>query len=168
MPTYTLSARLKNGWFDHTAEPGIIIPQDMIDCRAMWDGRGKSRSWPKDQWASLRSAIEPMLHGTIDPENEHYDGGLLNPRGTIHSQSVELTSISFEKGPIPIVSAYAYFELSFDKQFDESWDFSDWMESTDWMEWCTNFGWLFPCGNGYDAAENADIITIQLLTHAAS
>ena len=163
MPIYTLSARLKYGWFDHTAEPDIIIPQAMIDCRVMWEGREKRWSWPKDQWSLVRSTIEPMLHGTIDPEEEHYAGGLTNPVGTIHSQSVELTSVSFEKGPIPIVSAYAYFELSFDKQFRDGWEFSDWMEATDRMEWCTNFGWLFPCGNGYDAGEENAGIEIQLM-----
>ena len=163
MPTYTLSARLKNGWFDHTIEPDSIIPQAMIDCKALWDKRGRRRSWPKDQWAFVRAAIQPMLHGTIDPEDEHYDGGLLNPRGTIHSQSVELTSVSFVKGSIPTVSVYAYFELSFDKQFKDSWEFSDWQEATDRMEWCTNFGWLFPCGNGYDAGEENAGIELQLL-----
>lgn len=163
MPVYTLSARLKYGSFDHNAESDIIVPQAMIDCKALWDKRGKRRSWPKDQWKFVRATLEPMLYGSIDPEDVHYNGGLINTRGTIYSKSVELLSVSFENGPVPDISAYAYFDLQFRQQFADEDAFGDWMENTDSLEWATNFGWRFPSGDEYNAADLTGDIEVQIL-----
>ncbi|MGH1573131.1 hypothetical protein ACRAWG_23755 [Methylobacterium sp. P31] len=158
MHAHTVSVRVKNGSWDPSDDLGLILPAAFIRCEQLWKGRGDRRSWPKDQWAFARDAIEPLLYATIDPEDVHYDNGLLNPRGTIYSRSVELSSVSFENGPIPIISAYARFELTFDREFKDTAAFYDWQEQTDWLDWGTNFGWRFEDGSEYDAAyDNAGI-----------
>ena len=163
MPVYTLSARLKYGSFDHKAEPDIIVPQAMIDCRVMWEGIRRRRAWPKDQWKFVRAVLEPMLYGSIDPEDVHYENGLTNPRGTIYSKYVELLSVSFENGPVPNIGAYAHFDLHFEQTFADREKFVDWTENTEWLEHATNFGWKFPCGNGYNAADLTEDIEVELL-----
>lgn len=163
---HTVLAHLKNGSSETipTADPTIVIPPAFHDCRALWDRRGKVRSWPQDQWAIVRVSIEPLLYATIDPEDAHYDNGLLNPRETIQAQSVQLSSVSFENGPIPIVSAIACFELILNQELTDTEQLYDWQEETDWLDWCVNFGWRFPNGSEYDAAETHDGIQLELLS----
>lgn len=165
MPSHTILARLKNGSCETTLsdDPTIIIPQAFNDCRGLWERRGKRQSWPQDQWTFVSASIEPFLYATIEPEDVHYKNGLLNPRGTIHAQSVELTSVSFENGPIPIVSASALFLFSFDRRFRDNAAFYDWQEQTDWLDWGTNFGWRFPSGDECDAAQTHDGIELELI-----
>ncbi|WP_449411629.1 hypothetical protein [Methylobacterium komagatae] len=146
-----------------TNDPTIVIPQAFLDCRSLWDRRGRKRSWPKDQWTFVRASIEPFLYATIDPEDVHYENGLLNRRGTIHAQSVELKSVSFKNGPIPIISSVASFTLFFDRQLAHNEAFYNWMEATDWLDWGVNFGWRFGDGNEFDAAETHDGIELELL-----
>ncbi len=161
---HTVLAHLKNGSCEigTTDDPTIVIPQAFHDCRALWDRRGKVRSWPQDQWAFVTASIEPLLYATIDPEDAHYDNGLLNPRGTIQAPSVQLSSLSFETGPIPIISATAQFELLLDRGLTDTEQLYDWQEQTDWLDWCVNFGWRFPNGDGFDAAETHDGIQFEL------
>lgn len=165
MHRHTILAHLKNGSCETTLidDPTIIVPQVFNDCRELWDRRGKRQSWPKDQWAFVRASVQSFLYATIDPEDVHYDNGLMNPRGTIRAQSVELTSVSFEKGPIPIISAYAQFMFSFDRRFRDNAEFYDWMKATDWLDWATNYGWRFTDRNEFDAAETHDGIEVELL-----
>lgn len=106
----------------------------------------------------MRASVEPLLYATIDPEDVHYENGLLNTRGTIRTELIELSSCSFENGPVPIVSAYALFELNFDRRFVDTEQFYDWQEQTDYFDWCTNLGWRFEDGSEYDAGyDNAGI-----------
>jgi hypothetical protein len=91
----------------------------------------------------VKTTVGPLLYATTDPEDEYYENGLLNPRGTIRSQSVKLSSVSFENGPIPTVSAYAQFQMTFDRAFTDTAHFYDWMEATGWLDWAVCFGWLF-------------------------
>lgn len=162
---HTVLAYLKNGCseIETTDDPTTIIPQALLDCRALWDRRGRVRSWPRDQWQSVKASIEPSLYATIDPEQSHYDNGLLNPRGTIHARSLELTSLSFENGPIPIVSAIAHFELILDRPIGDTEQLYDWMGKSEWLDWCVNFGWRFQNDNEFDAGETHDGIQFELL-----
>lgn len=162
---HTVLAHLRNGSCEigTTDDPTIVFPQAFHDCRALWERRAKASSWPEDQWAFVRASIEPWLYAALAPEDAHYDNGLLNPRGTIHAQSVELTSVSFENGPIPIVSAIGCFELILDRELTDTEQLYDWMERTDWLDWFVNFGWRFPGGGELDAAETHDGIQFELL-----
>lgn len=164
MHTHTVSVRLKNGSADPSDNLGLNLPAAFILCEQLWKDRGNRRSWPKDQWAFVRATVEPLLYATIDPEHEHYDNGLLNPRGTIYSRSVELSSVSFENGPIPVISAYARFQLTFDRWFSDTGEFYDWQEQTDWLDWATNFGWRFEDGSEYDAAYDNSGIEFEIIT----
>lgn len=70
---------------------------------------------------------------------------------------------SFESGPIPIVSAYARFVLSFDRRFRDNAEFYGWQEATDWLDCGINFGWRFPSDYEVDAAETHDGIELELI-----
>lgn len=117
----------------------------------MWRDRGSRESWPNNQWRFVRRTIEPLLYARIEPEPEHYDGGLLNPRGIIQAQAIELSSVSFENGPIPVISAYAQFQMTFDRAFADTGEFYDWQEQTDWLDWALCFGFRFDDGGEWDA-----------------
>lgn len=152
MRRHTVIARLKNGSPEFPLDPTINLPAALTQCERLWKNRGRRRSWPKDQWRFVRKTIEPLLYATIDPEDVHYGNGLLNVRGTIRSQSVELSSVSFESGSLPTISCYALSEMVFDREFRSTAEFFDWQEQTDWLDWATNFGWRFGDGSEYDAA----------------
>ena len=153
---HLVAARLKNGSPELSLDPTINLPPDLIRCKQLWDRRGKRGSWPRDQWAFVRATVEPLLYATLDPDPVHYDNGLMAPRGTIRSSAVGLSSVSFEHGPVPVISACARFELTFDRVFTSTAALYDWMEGTDWLDWGTNFGWRLPDGSEYDAAQHND------------
>lgn len=150
MYIYIVMVRLKNGLPELSEEPAPVLPPTLIRCEQMWKDRGGRTSWPKDQWAFVRRAIEPLLYARIEPEPEHYANGLLNPKGAIQAQAIELSSASFENGPLPTISAYARFEMAFDREFADTAAFYDWMEATDWLDWAVAFGWRLEDGE-YDA-----------------
>jgi hypothetical protein len=130
----------------------------------MWRDRGRRTSWPRDQWAFVRRAIEPLLYAGIMPESEHYQGGLLNPKGIIQAQAIELSSVSFENGPIPVISAYAQFKMTFDRTFRDTGQFYDWMEQTDWLDWALCFGFRFDDGSEWDATYEHGGIEFEIVT----
>lgn len=150
MHIHTVIARLKNGEPDLSEDPAPVLPPVLIHCEQLWKNRGRRRSWPKDQWAFVRKAIEPLLYARIEPEPEHYENGLLNPRGAIQPQAIELSSVSFESGPIPTISGYAWFQMTFDRAFADTGSFYDWQEQTDWLDWGLCLGFRFEDGE-YDA-----------------
>ncbi|MGH1569848.1 hypothetical protein ACRAWG_03255 [Methylobacterium sp. P31] len=150
MHTHTVVVRLKHGLTDLAEEPVPLLPPALIQCEQLWKDRGRRRSWPQDQCAFVRRTIEPLLYARIDPEPEHYANGLLNPKGPIKAKAIELSSVSFENGPLPVISAYAQFEMTFDREFTDTEHFYDWMELTDWLDWVTAFGWRLEDGE-YDA-----------------
>lgn len=151
MHIHSVTARLKNGSPDLSEDPTSILPSALIQCEGLWKDRGGRRLWPKDQWAFVRGAIEPLLYARIEPEPEHYEGGLLNPRGIIQAQAIELSSVSFENGPIPVISAYAQFQMTFDRAFADTAAFYDWQAATDWLDWALCFGFCFADGGEWDA-----------------
>lgn len=104
-----------------------------------------------------------MLYAAIDPEKEHYEGGLLNPKGIIRAQVIELSSVSFENGPIPVISAYAQFEMTFDRVFADTAAFYDWQEATDWMDWAVALGFRFEDGGEWDATWEHGGIDFEVL-----
>lgn len=108
-------------------------------------------SWPKEQWAFVRRAIEPLLYARIEPEPEHYAGGLLNLRGAIQAEAIEVSSVSFENGPIPTITAYAQFQMMFDRAFADTGAFYEWQKQTDWMDWALCFGFRLEDGGEWDA-----------------
>lgn len=164
MYRHSISVRIKNGCPDLSDDPEVQIPPVLFQCEQLWEGRGRRKSWSKDQWAFVRASVEPLLYATIDPEDVHYENGLLNTRGTIRTELIELSSCSFENGPVPIVSAYARFELSFDRQFADTEQFYAWQEKTDWLDWATNLGWQFEVGSEYDAGYDNTGIEFEVLT----
>lgn len=164
MHRHTISVRLENGRPDLSDDPALVIPPQLLRCEQLWKDRGKRRSWPKSQWAFVKAAVEPLLYATIDPEDVHYVNGLLHSRDTIRSQAIELLSCSFESGSVPIISAYARFELLFDRLFDDTEQFYEWQERTDWLDWATNFGWQFEDGSEYDAGYHNSGIEFEIIT----
>ncbi|MHB2207557.1 hypothetical protein [Methylobacterium sp. CM6257] len=163
MYRHTVVARLKNGSPELPLDPTISLPAALTQCEQLWKERGGRTSWPREQWSFVRKVIEPLLYATIDPEDVHYAGGLLNARGTIRSQSVELSSVSFKNGPLPTISCYAQFEMTFDREFDDVAGFYDWQEQTDWLDWGTNFGWRLEDGSEYDAAYDNVGIELEII-----
>ncbi|TXN39498.1 hypothetical protein [Methylobacterium sp. WL7] len=157
-------ARLKNGSPDLSEDPAPILIPTLIQCEGLWKDRGKRRSWPNNQWSFVRRTIEPLLYARIEPEPEHYDGGLLNPRGVIQAQAIELSSVSFENGPIPVISAYAQFQMTFDRAFADTGEFYEWQEQTDWMDWALCFGFRFEDGGEWDATWEHGGIDFEIVT----
>ena len=163
MHIHTVIARLKNGMVDLTEDPTPILPPAIFQCEKLWQDRGRRRSWHKDQWAFVRRAVEPLLYARIEPEAEHYAGGLLHPRGAIQAQVIELTSVSFENGPLPIISAFAQFQLTFDQSFKDTGELYDWMEATDWLDWSLCFGFRLQDGGEWDATWEHQGIDFELI-----
>ncbi len=151
MHTHTVSVWLKHGSPDLTEDPAPLLPPAVIQCEQLWQGRGRRRSWPRAQWEFVRRTIEPLLYARIEPEPEHYAGGLLNPRGAIQAQAIELSSVSFENGPLPIVSGYARFQMTFDRAFADTAAFYEWQEQTDWLDWALCYGFRLQDGGEWDA-----------------
>lgn len=151
MHAHTIVARIKNGMPDLTEDPTPILPPAIFECEQLWKDRGRRRSWSKDQWAFVRHTVEPLLYVRIEPEDAHRQNGLLHPERAIQAQSVQLLSCSFEKGPLPFISAYAEFQLTFDRSFKDTGQFYDWMEATDWMDWSLRFGFHLQDGGEWDA-----------------
>jgi hypothetical protein len=150
MHKHTVIVRFKNGTPDLSEEPAPVLPPAIMQCEQQWKDRGRRRSWPRDQWAFVRRTIEPLLYARIEPEDVHHENGLLNPKGPIKAQAIELSSVSFENGPLPTISAYARFEMTFDRKFADTAAFYDWQEATDWLDWTVAFGWRLEDGE-YDA-----------------
>lgn len=146
MHVHTVIARLKNGTADVSEDPTRNLPPALVQCERLWKDRGRRRSWPKDQWAFVRRIVEPLLYARIEPEPEHYAGGLLSPKGAIQARSIQLLSCSFEDGPLPTISAQAHFQLAFDRTFRDTTAFYDWQEQTDWLDHALCFG--FRLGDG--------------------
>ncbi|MFC6025889.1 hypothetical protein [Methylobacterium mesophilicum] len=157
-------ARLKSGMPDFSEDPAPILPPALIQCEKLWQEQGRRRSWSKDHWVFVRATIEPMLYARIEPEPEHYAGGLLNSKGPIHAQAIGLSSVSFENGPIPTISAYAQFQMTFDRPFADTGEFYEWQEQTDWMDWALCFGFRFEDGGEWDATWEHGGIDFEIVT----
>jgi len=164
MHAHSIIARLKNGSPDLSEDPTSTLSSSLIQCERLWKDRGRRRSWQEDQWAFVRRAIEPLLYAQIKPEPEHYENGLLNPKGPIRAQAIELSSVSFENGPIPVISAYARFEMTFDRALADTAALYDWQEATDWLDWALCFGFRFQDGAEWDATWEHGGIDFEILT----
>ncbi len=69
-----------------------------------------------------------MLYARIEPEAEHRQNDLLHPEEAIQARSIRLLSCSFENGPLPTISGYADFQMTFDRAFRDTASFYDWQE----------------------------------------
>jgi len=163
MHIHTVIARLKNGCADLTEDPAPILPPAIFQCERLWKDRGRRRSW-KDQWAFVKRTVEPLLYARIEPESEHRENGLLHPERAIQARSIQLTSVNFENGALPIISAYAEFQLTFDRSFTDTGELYDWMESTDWLDWALCFGFRFADGSEYDTTWEHKGIDFELIS----
>jgi hypothetical protein len=105
-----------------------------------------------------------LLYARIEPEPEHHEGGLLNSKGAIRAQAIELSSVSFENGPIPAISAYARFEMTFDRAFADTGELYDWQEQTDWLDHALRFGFRCEDGSEYDATWEHGGIDFEIVT----
>lgn len=164
MHHHTVVVSLKQGTPDLSEESTPILPAALIQCEKLWQGRGRRTSWPKDQWAFVRRAIEPLLYARIEPEPEHRENGLLHPERAILAQSIQLLSCSFENGPLPIISAYAEFQLTFDRAFRDTAAFYDWQEQTDWLDYALCFGFRLEDGGEWDATWEHGGIDFEVVT----
>jgi hypothetical protein len=164
MHLHTVIVRLKNGSPDHSEEPTPILPPALIQCKQLWKDLGRSRSWSQDQWAFVKGVVEQLLYARIEPEPEHYDHGLLNPRGAIRAQSIQLLSCSFADGPLPTISAHATFQMSFDRAFADTASFYDWQEQTDWLGYALCFGFRLQDGGEWDATYDHSGIDFDIVT----
>lgn len=162
-----MMVRLKNGSPDLSEEPTSILPTALIQCEQLWRDRRSRRSWQRDQWAFVRRAIEPLLYARIEPEPEHRENGLLHPERAILARSIQLLSCSFENGPLPIISAYAEFQLTFDRAFRDTAAFYDWQEQTDWLDYALCFGFRFEDGGEWDATYDHAGIDFEIPQMAA-
>ncbi|ONF47971.1 hypothetical protein [Methylobacterium radiotolerans] len=88
---------------------------------------------------------------------------MLNPKGPIQAQAIELSSVSFENGPLPIITGYAQFQLTFDRAFADTGQFYDWQEQTDWLDFALCFGFRFGDGSEYDATWEHGGIDIDVI-----
>ncbi len=151
MHLHTVTARLKSGMPDLTEDPTSVLPPAIFLCEQLWQERDKRHSWPKEQWAFVRRAIEPLLYARLKPEPEHRENGLLHPERAIQALSIQMLSCSFENGPLPIISALAEFQLSFDRSFKDTKGLYEWQEQTDWLDWALCFGFRLQDGGEWDA-----------------
>lgn len=71
MHVHTIRVRLKHGLPELSEDPAPNLSPTLIQCEQLWRDRGRRRSWPKDQWAFVRRAIEPLLYARIEPEPKH-------------------------------------------------------------------------------------------------
>lgn len=156
--------RLKNGSPDLSEGLEPVLPSALIQCEKLWKDRGRSKSWERDQWRFVRGAIEPLLYARIEPEPEHFENGLLNPRGAIHAQAIEVSCVGFENGPIPTITGYAQFQMTFDRAFADTGQFYEWQEQTDWLDWALCFGFRFEDGGEWDATYEHGGIDFELFT----
>ncbi|MGU3657840.1 hypothetical protein [Methylobacterium fujisawaense] len=163
MHFHTVMVRLKNGAPELSEDPTPVLPPALIRSEQLWRDRGRRQTWPKDHWAFVRAAIEPVLYAKIEPESEHYANGLLNPKGAIQARSIELSSVSFENGPLPTISGYAQFQLTFDRAFTDSGELYDWMDATDWMDWSLCFGFRLEDGSEWDVTYDHAGIDFELI-----
>lgn len=164
MQVHTIIARLKNGMPDLTEDPTPILPPAFFQCDRLWKDRGRRKSWPKDQWAFVRRTVEPLLYARIEPQSEHRENGLLHPEKAIQEQAIELTSVSFENGSLPVISAYAQFEMTFDRALRDTTQLYDWMEATDWLDYALCFGFRFEDGGEWDATWEHGGIDFEVFT----
>lgn len=159
-----MMARLKNGSPDLSEEPTSNLPTALIQCEQLWKDRGRRRSWPKDQWAFVRGAVEQLLYARIEPEPEHRANGLLHPERAIKAHSIQLLSCSFEDGPLPTISAQAHFQMMFDRAFRDTTAFYDWQEQTDWLDHALCFGFRLEDGGEWDATYDHAGIDFEIFT----
>ena len=142
MHPHIVMVRLKNGAPDLTEDPAPLLPPALIRCEQLWTGRGRRRSWPRDQWQFVRATIEPLLYARIEPEDVHFANGLLNRTGAIEARSIALSSVSFEDGRLPTISAYAQFEMTFDRHSGPRPSFMTGRSR--------RIGWIGPCTSDFD------------------
>lgn len=164
MPIHTVIVRIKDGSPDLTEDPTPILPPALIQCEQLWKDLGRSRSWSQDQWAFVKCTVEPLLYARIEPETEHRQNGLLHPEKAIQARSIQLLSCSFENGPLPTISGYAEFHLTFDRSFKETGELYDWMESTDWLDHALCFGFRLQDGGEWDATCDHGGIDFEIFT----
>ncbi|MBP2497024.1 hypothetical protein ABID82_007075 [Methylobacterium sp. PvP062] len=105
-----------------------------------------------------------MIYARIEPEPEHYQHGLLNPKGPIQATAIELSSVSFENGPLPTISGCAQFQMTFDRAFTDTGEFYDWMEATDWLDHALSFGFRLQDGGEWDATYDHAGIDFEIVT----
>ncbi|SDN70932.1 hypothetical protein SAMN05216360_110212 [Methylobacterium phyllostachyos] len=163
MYVHTVIARLKNGSADLTEDPTPILPPAIFQCEKLWQERGRRRSWSKEQWAYVRSAVEPWLYARIEPEDVHRENGLWHSERAIQARSIQLLSCSFENGPLPIISAYAEFQLTFDRPLRDTGELYDWQEQTDWLDWALCFGFRLQDEGEWDATWEHGGIDFELI-----
>jgi hypothetical protein len=164
MCIHTVMVRLKNGSPDCSEDPTPILPPALIQCEQIWKDRGRRRSWPKDQWAFVRRTVEPLLYARIEPESEHRQNGLLHPEKAIQARSIQLLSCSFENGPLPTISGYAQFQMTFDRVFTDTGEFYNWMEATDWLDHALSFGFRLQDGGEWNAIYDHAGIDFEIVT----
>lgn len=164
MHSHAVLARLKKGVPDLSEDPAPILPPALIQCEQLWKDRGRRRSWPRNQWAFVRRTVEPLLYARIEPESEHRDKGLLHPESAIQARSVQLLSCSFENGPLPVISAVAEFQLTFDRAFKDTGELYDWQEQTDWLDHALCFGFRLQDGGEWDATYDHAGIDFEIVT----
>jgi len=151
MHIHPVIVTLKSGSPDLSEDPIAPLPLALLHIEQLWKKRGRRRSWPKDQWAVVRKTIEPLLYARIELEDVHHKKGLLHPGTAIQARSIQLLSCSFENGPLPIISAFAEFQLTFDRSFKDTEELYDWQEQTDWLDWSMCFGFRLQDGGEWDA-----------------
>lgn len=163
MHVHIVTVRLKNGSPDLSEGVTPILPSALIKCEGLRQKRSKRGFWPKGEWTFVMRAVAPLLYARIEPEPEHYAGGLLNPRGAIQAEAIELSSVSFENGPIPTITAYAQFQMTFNRAFADTGEFYDWQEQTDFMDWALCFGFRLEDGGEWDATWKHDGVDFEIV-----
>ena len=112
----------------------------------------------------VRNAVEPLLYARIEPEDVHRKNGLLHPERAIQAQSIKLFSCSFENGPLPTISGYAQFQMTFDRVLASTGELYDWMEVTDWLDYALCFGFRLEDGGEWDATLEHGGIDFEIVT----
>ncbi|WP_457105587.1 hypothetical protein [Methylobacterium sp. P5_C11] len=111
----------------------------------------------------MRHAIEPLLYARIEPDPGHYAHGLLNPKRQIQANAVELSTVNFEHGPVPIIFGYAGLQLAFDRAFTDAGEDYDRMKAADWLDWPLCFGVRVVDGGEWDAADEHGGIDFEVV-----
>lgn len=131
------------------------IPELFHDCQRLWGANKDRDAWADDDFWFVGIVIEPELVAILQPDSEHIAGGLVSDGSPIMASMIEVDSVIFADGPIPIVNAWARFTVQFDRRFSNYDSWIEWQEEHGWLDGSVEFHYRFKL-DGIDETIRAD------------
>lgn len=156
MVQYDVSARMKSGHPSY--EPSISrggVPESFYECQRRWERTKHLDRWRAEDFRFVRSVIEPELTVILHPDSEQIAGGLTSDGLPIVASMVEVDSVCFAEGPIPIINARTRWTILFDRRFPNYDSWIGWQEEYGWLDGSVEFQYRFKI-SGTDNIIRAD------------